>query len=67
MHITGQHNRVWVYVLVSGGHTLTTCIADLEAEHLTLSSGVIWTALNIDYPGHSYSHLGVFFGWSSLL
>jgi glycosylphosphatidylinositol transamidase len=36
--------------------------SDLEAEYLSLSSGVIWTALNIDYPGHSFSHLGVFFG-----
>ncbi|CAL1704592.1 unnamed protein product [Somion occarium] len=33
----------------------------LVADPLTLSSGVIWTALNIDYPGHSFSHLGVFF------
>lgn len=30
-----------------------------------MSSGVIWTALNIDYPGHSFSHLGVFFGMPS--
>ncbi|KAK7693461.1 hypothetical protein QCA50_003029 [Cerrena zonata] len=34
---------------------------NLDADPLTLSSGVIWTALNIDYPGHSFSHLGVFF------
>jgi len=27
-----------------------------------LSSGIIWTALNIDYPGHSFSHLGIFYG-----
>jgi len=38
--------------------------SDLRADPLTLSSGVIWTALNIDYPGHSFSHLGVFFGSS---
>ena len=36
----------------------------LQADPLSLSSGVIWTALNIDYPGHSFSHLGVFFGQS---
>ncbi len=24
--------------------------------------GVIWQALNIDYPGHSYSHLGIYYG-----
>ncbi|OBZ75516.1 GPI transamidase component gaa1 [Grifola frondosa] len=34
---------------------------NLRADPLALSSGVIWTALNIDYPGHSFSHLGVFF------
>lgn len=37
-------------------------ILDLRAEPLTLQSGVIWTALNVDYPGHSFSHLGFFFG-----
>ena len=35
---------------------------DLHAEALELSSGVVWTAINVDYPGHSFSHLGVFFG-----
>ncbi|THH17535.1 hypothetical protein EW146_g3293 [Bondarzewia mesenterica] len=34
--------------------------SNLQAEPLTIQSGVIWTALNIDYPGHSFSHLGVF-------
>ncbi|EMD38058.1 hypothetical protein CERSUDRAFT_104676 [Gelatoporia subvermispora B] len=34
---------------------------NMYAEPLELSSGVVWTALNIDYPGHSFSHLGVFF------
>lgn len=36
--------------------------SDLNAESLELTSGVIWTALNLDYPGHSFSHLGLFFG-----
>ncbi|KAM6500391.1 Gaa1-like, GPI transamidase component domain containing protein [Amanita muscaria] len=35
--------------------------SNLMAESLSLSSGIIWTALNLDYPGHSFSHLGVFF------
>jgi len=35
--------------------------SNMDAEPLELMSGVIWTALNIDYPGHSFSHLGVFF------
>ncbi|EPT06041.1 hypothetical protein FOMPIDRAFT_125023 [Fomitopsis schrenkii] len=34
---------------------------NLQAEPLSLTSGVIWTALNVDYPGHSFSHVGVFF------
>ncbi|KAJ6623502.1 Gaa1-like protein [Mycena sp. CBHHK59/15] len=34
--------------------------SNLEADSLQLTSGVIWTALNIDYPGHSFSHLGIF-------
>ncbi|KAI0032220.1 Gaa1-like protein [Vararia minispora EC-137] len=32
----------------------------LDADPLNLPSGVVWTSLNIDYPGHSFSHLGVF-------
>ncbi|KAL1762285.1 Gaa1-like protein [Schizophyllum commune] len=35
--------------------------SNLIAEPLELSSGVIWTALNVDYPGHSFSHLGLYF------
>ncbi|TFK42427.1 Gaa1-like protein [Crucibulum laeve] len=34
---------------------------NLQSDPVELTSGVIWTALNIDYPGHSFSHLGVFF------
>ncbi|KAJ7097739.1 Gaa1-like protein [Mycena belliarum] len=34
--------------------------SNLQADSLELISGVIWTALNIDYPGHSFSHLGIF-------
>ncbi|KAJ6525651.1 Gaa1-domain-containing protein [Mycena capillaripes] len=34
--------------------------SNLQADELELASGVIWTALNIDYPGHSFSHLGIF-------
>ncbi|KAF8350571.1 Gaa1-domain-containing protein [Amanita rubescens] len=35
--------------------------ANLHVQPLNLSSGIIWTALNIDYPGHSFSHLGMFY------
>ncbi|KLO08967.1 Gaa1-domain-containing protein [Schizopora paradoxa] len=34
--------------------------SNLKTDPLTLTSGVIWNALNIDYPGHSFSHLGIF-------
>ncbi|TFK55129.1 Gaa1-domain-containing protein [Heliocybe sulcata] len=34
--------------------------SNLHADPLIPSSGVIWTALNIDYPGHSFSHIGLF-------
>jgi len=37
--------------------------SDLIAGDLTgLQTGVIWTALCVDYPGHSFSHLGLYFG-----
>lgn len=42
------------------GHTQS----NMFANPLQLTSGVIWTALNIDYPGHSFSHLGIF--WEGL-
>jgi len=31
-------------------------------EYHSLFGGAIWTSLNIDYPGHSFSHLGLFYG-----
>ncbi|KAF9647556.1 Gaa1-domain-containing protein [Thelephora ganbajun] len=38
--------------------------SNMHAEPLQLTSGMIWTALDIDYPGHSFSHLGIF--WEGL-
>lgn len=35
---------------------------DLESEPVNVVSGTIWTALNVDYPGHSFSHFGAFHG-----
>lgn len=35
--------------------------AESHEHYNTLFPGVIWTALNIDYPGHSFSHVGVFY------
>lgn len=56
------------YIFPTMGHCIDDDppFSDLVAEPLQLSSGVIWTALNIDYPGHSFSHLGVFFGVHAL-
>jgi hypothetical protein len=39
-----------------------SCSLDLYTDPLEHTSGVIWTALNIDYSSHSFSHLGVFHG-----
>ncbi|KAG0699646.1 Gaa1-like protein [Suillus ampliporus] len=37
-----------------------TIPSNLHTDPLEHTSGVIWTALNIDYSSHSFSHLGVF-------
>ncbi|KAJ8598060.1 Gaa1-like GPI transamidase component [Rhizopogon salebrosus TDB-379] len=37
-----------------------TIPSNLHTDPLEHISGVIWTALNIDYSSHSFSHLGVF-------
>ncbi|KAH8826974.1 Gaa1-domain-containing protein [Flagelloscypha sp. PMI_526] len=39
--------------------------SNLKADSLVIETSVIWTSLNIDYPGHSFSHLGVFFEGTS--
>jgi hypothetical protein len=44
------------------GRRVDTGAVDLHAEDLAFSPGVIWTAINVDYPGHSFSHLGIFHG-----
>ncbi|KAK4053579.1 Glycosyl phosphatidyl inositol protein transamidase complex subunit [Microbotryomycetes sp. JL221] len=35
--------------------------ANLIAEPLQLSTGGIWAALNLDYPHHSFSHVGLYY------
>jgi GPI-anchor transamidase subunit GAA1 len=64
VHTTGNLSQVRCMLVQFLGFADST--RDLQVEPLMLSSGVIWTALNIDYPGHSFSHLGIFFGLSSL-
>ncbi|KAF9475860.1 Gaa1-like protein [Pholiota conissans] len=46
--------QAWLFAY----HDVSQC--GLHAEPLQHTSGVIWSALNIDYPGHSFSHLGIF-------
>ncbi|KAF7965267.1 hypothetical protein HWV62_44721 [Athelia sp. TMB] len=70
-HLDGMHAWLSAYHGVSQPSAYLACSrvtfkltqfrADMKSDHLKLSSGVIWTALNIDYPGHSFSHLGIFF------
>ncbi|CAE6490373.1 unnamed protein product [Rhizoctonia solani] len=52
-HMDGMH--AWLSAYHGFEHS------NLETQPLSLLSGVIWTALCIDYPGHSFSHLGVYF------
>ncbi|GAA6063599.1 hypothetical protein JCM10212_000993 [Sporobolomyces blumeae] len=35
--------------------------SNLEAGRLPLTTGPIWAALNLDYPHHSFSHIGIFY------
>ena len=37
---------------------------DLRTERLPLTTGPIWAAINLDYPHHSFSHIGLYFGTS---
>ncbi|KAG8709985.1 Glycosyl phosphatidyl inositol protein transamidase complex subunit [Ceratobasidium sp. 394] len=52
-HLDGMH--AWLSAYHGFEH------ANVVTQPLELLSGVIWTALCIDYPGHSFSHLGVYF------
>ncbi|KAI5474391.1 glycosylphosphatidylinositol transamidase [Pseudohyphozyma bogoriensis] len=35
--------------------------SNLEADELSLTTGPIWAAINLDYPYHSFSHVGMFY------
>lgn len=41
-------------------------LEEFMGSYHSLFPGIIWTGLNIDYPGHSFSHLGLFYGASVL-
>lgn len=50
---------------VTASHRETDdALADLRAEELALTTGAVWAALNLDYPHHSFSHIGMFYGAS---
>lgn len=63
--VVGQNHWAFDFVLVVGEDYLTGLEGFMQEYH-GLFPGVIWTALNIDYPGHSFSHLGLYYGQSSL-
>ncbi|KAJ6497047.1 Gaa1-domain-containing protein [Mycena vitilis] len=56
--VVSDHHVDGMQAWLSAYHGSTQ--SNLQADELELASGVIWTALNIDYPGHSFSHLGIF-------
>ncbi|KPV71938.1 uncharacterized protein RHOBADRAFT_39997 [Rhodotorula graminis WP1] len=35
--------------------------SNLQAEELALTTGAVWAALGLDYPHHSFSHIGMFY------
>ncbi|GAA5979372.1 hypothetical protein JCM11641_005016 [Rhodosporidiobolus odoratus] len=35
--------------------------SNLEANALKLTTGAIWASLSLDYPHHSFSHVGIFY------
>lgn len=57
----GQNHWAFDFVLVVG-EGYQSGLAEFMTQYHSLFSGVIWTGLNIDYPGHSFSHLGLFYG-----
>ena len=59
--ITGQNYWAYDIVLVVGEGYLDG-LDEFMREYYDLFNGVIWTALNIDYPGHSFEHIGLFYG-----
>ncbi|OWZ51875.1 glycosylphosphatidylinositol transamidase [Cryptococcus neoformans 125.91] len=58
--LRGQNHWAFDFVLVVG-EEYQSGLAEFMKQYHSLFSSVIWTGLNIDYPGHSFSHLGVFY------
>ncbi|KAK4687828.1 GPI-anchor transamidase subunit GAA1, partial [Tremellales sp. Uapishka_1] len=59
--LQGQNHWAFDFVLVVGEGYMEGLEGFMQEYH-SLFPGVIWTALNLDYPGHSFSHIGLFYG-----
>jgi glycosylphosphatidylinositol transamidase len=59
--MAGQNYWAFDIVIVIGEGYLEGLEEFMQSYH-SLFSGIIWTGLNLDYPGHSFSHLGLFYG-----
>ncbi|OCF60861.1 glycosylphosphatidylinositol transamidase [Kwoniella mangroviensis CBS 10435] len=58
--LKGQNHWAFDFILVVGEGYMEG-LEGFMREYSTLFNGVIWTGLNIDYPGHSFSHIGLFY------
>ncbi|WVN87652.1 uncharacterized protein L203_102835 [Cryptococcus depauperatus CBS 7841] len=58
--LRGQNHWAFDLVLIVG-EGYQEGLAGFMKSYYELFSGVVWTGLNIDYPGHSFSHLGLFY------
>ncbi|WVW84278.1 hypothetical protein I302_106308 [Kwoniella bestiolae CBS 10118] len=58
--LKGQNHWAFDFILVIGEGYMEG-LEGFMREYHTLFNGVIWTGLNIDYPGHSFSHIGLFY------
>ncbi|WWD17002.1 hypothetical protein CI109_101438 [Kwoniella shandongensis] len=58
--LRGQNHWAFDFILVVGEDYMSG-LEGFMREYHSILPGVIWTGLNIDYPGHSFSHLGLFY------
>ncbi|WWC69882.1 uncharacterized protein I206_103825 [Kwoniella pini CBS 10737] len=58
--LRGQNHWAFDIILVVGEDYMTG-LEDFMRNYHSSFTGVIWTGLNIDYPGHSFSHIGLFY------
>ena len=57
----GQNHWAFDLVLVVGDGYMEGLEGFMQ-DYYDLFPGLIWTALNIDYPGHSFEHIGLYYG-----